>query len=96
MHCNGFMFTFSSSGFQGSCVPRLGDAAVASQILGSSEREGLSHIGVCNLFRGTPDIGTARVVDKGYVKPDRNTIAANRRLGNPTLTEWCDQVQDCL
>ena len=24
---------------------------------------------------------------------DRNTLAANRRLGNPTVQEWCDQVR---
>ena len=49
---------------------------------------------ICGMqnIRGAPDIGTARVVDKGYVKPDRNTVAANRRLGNPTLTEWCNEV----
>ena len=81
-----------SSGFQGSCVPRLGDAAVGSLIHGSSERAGLDHIGPSNLFRGTADIGTARVVDKGYVKQDRNTLASNARLGNPSLPEWCQQV----
>ena len=79
-------------GFQGSCVPRLGDAAVASLILGASERAEIEHIGASNLFRGTAEIGTARVVDKGYVKQDRNTIAANARLGNPSLPEWCQQV----
>ena len=24
---------------------------------------------------------------------DRNTLAANRRLDNPTVQEWCDQVR---
>ena len=24
---------------------------------------------------------------------DRNTLAANQRLGNPTVQEWCDQVE---
>ena len=79
-------------GFQGSCVPRLGDAAVASLIRGASERAGTEHIGASNLLRGTADIGTARIVDKGYVKQDRNTMAANARLGNPSLPEWCQQV----
>lgn len=28
----------------------------------------------------------------GYVNMDRNTLAANNRLNNPTVQEWCDQV----
>ena len=71
------------SGFQGICVPRLGDAAVASLILGVSERGGTEHIGASNLFRGTADIGTARIVDKGYVKQDRNTMVVTERCQLP-------------
>ena len=80
------------SGFQGSTTPRLGDGAVSSQILGSTRRAGVDELGCTNLFRGTPDIGTCRVVDSGYVHLDRNTRAANDRIGNPSLQEWCRQV----
>ena len=80
------------SGPQGSTTPRLGDGAVSAQILGSTRRAGVDDLGCTNLFRGTPDIGTCRVVDSGYVHLDRNTRAANDRLGNPSLQEWCRQV----
>jgi hypothetical protein len=33
------------------------------------------------------------VVDLGYVKEDRNTRAANVRLGNPSVMEWCAEVR---
>ena len=80
------------SGPQGSTTPRLGDGAVSAQILGSTRRAGVDDLGCTNLFRGTPDIGTCRVVDSGYVHLDRNTRAANTRIGNPSLQEWCRQV----
>ena len=86
------MFHWFQSGFQASTVPRLGDAAVASQIHGAAVRAGRDHQGCNNLYRGAPDIGVARVVDLGYVKEDRNTRAANARLGNPSVMEWCAQV----
>lgn len=74
-------------------MPRLGDAAVASQIHGSAVRAGRDHQGCHNLYRGSADIGTARVVDLGYVKEDRNTRASNVRLGNPSVVDWCAQVR---
>ena len=80
------------SGFQASCTPRMGDHAASSQILGSTSRAGVDHLGCANLFRGASDIGTCRVVDCGYVHLDRNTAAANARLGNPSLQDWCRQV----
>ena len=80
-------------GFQGSTTPRLGDGAVAAQILGATARGGVDNLGTCNLFRGTADIGTMRVVDSGYVNLDRNTAAANARAGNPSLQDWCRRVK---
>lgn len=74
-------------------MPRLGDAAAASQIHGAAVRVGRDHLGCNNLYRGTSDIGVARVVDLGYVKEDRNTRAANVRLGNPSVMEWCAEVR---
>ena len=74
-------------------MPRLGDAAVSSQIHGAAARAGRDRQGLHNLYRGAPDIGVARVVDLGYVKEDRNTRAANVRLGNPSVMEWCAEVR---
>ena len=74
-------------------MPRLGDAAVAAQVHGAAVRAGRDEQGCPNLYRGASDIGVARVVDLGYVKEDRNTRAANERLGNPSVMEWCAQVR---
>ena len=79
-------------GFQASTVPRLGDGAVASQVHGATARAGVDHLGCSNLWRGVEGLGCARVVDRGYVAEDAVSAAANRRLGNPTIREWCDQV----
>ena len=90
------IYAFSTNtfeGFQGSTTPRLGDGAVISQVIGAAARGGLDHLGSCNLYRGTADIGTCRVVDSGYINLDRNTRAANERIGNPSLQEWCQEVK---
>ena len=71
----------------------MGDGAAVSQVIGATARAGVNDLGTSNLYRGTPDIGTCRVVDSGYINLDRNTRAANERIGNPSLQEWCQEVK---
>ena len=79
-------------GFQASCVPRMGDSSASAQLHGMAGRQGTDTRGFSNLWRGTPDIGCARVVDLGYVHEDRNVLASARLNGNPTVREACQQV----
>jgi hypothetical protein len=55
-------------------------------------RHGHNNIGFESLYRGTPTISAARICDYGYVYEDRNTVAANRRNGNPDVATATDQV----
>ena len=50
-------------------------------------------LGFRNLFRGTPQLGAAKVVDLGYVYEDRNTLASARDNGNPTVRQQAVEVQ---
>jgi hypothetical protein len=88
-----FILSFSTfPGFQASCTPRCGDASCSAQLHGMVRRHGQHNLGFENLYRGTPTIGTARIVDAGYVYRDRNTVAANRRNGNQDVATATDQV----
>jgi hypothetical protein len=80
------------SGFQPSCTPRCGDASCTAQMHGMVRRHGESHSGFENLWRGTDEIKTMRVLDYGYVYEDRNTVAANLRNGNPDVATATAQV----
>ena len=50
-------------------------------------------LGFRNLFRGTPQLAAAKVVDLGYVYEDRNTLASARDNGNPTVRQQAVEVQ---
>ena len=80
-------------GFQASCVPRMGDGNAAGQLHGMAQRHGHDHLGFSNLWRGTPDIGCARVVDMGYIQENRAGRGCARINDNPTVQEWCQQVR---
>ena len=81
-----------SPGFQASSVPRCGDGAASAQLGGMVRRAGHT-LGFRNLFRGTPQLGAAKVVDLGYVYEDRNTLASARDNGNPTVRQQAVEVQ---
>ena len=79
-------------GFQCSCVPRMGDGNAAGQLHGMAQRHGLDHIGFSNLWRGTPHMGCARVVDDGYVHENRAGRGRAARNRNPSVHQVCDEV----
>ena len=57
------------------------------------ERARQGNTGFTSLWRGTPTIGTTRVMDYGYVHEDATSRAIRRRTGNPDILEWCRQVR---
>ena len=70
----------------------MGDGSGAAQLIGMAQRAGQGDEGFSALWRGTPEMGLARVFDSGYPFMDRNSVATARRLGNPLVLEQCRQV----
>jgi hypothetical protein len=59
---------------------------------GMGRRRNRDHIGFARLWRGTPQWGTIRVVDLGYVFEDRAGMGRARMRGNISLHDQCQQV----
>ena len=70
----------------------MGDGSGAAQLIGMAQRASQEDEGFSALWRGTPEMGLARVFDSGYPFMDRNSVATARRLGNPLVLEQCRQV----
>ena len=71
----------------------MGDGSAAGQLHGMAQRHGVDNLGFASLWRGTPQIGCARVVDSGYPYEDRVGQARARANGNPTVQEQCERVR---
>jgi hypothetical protein len=76
---------YSITGGMKSQTPSGGDAAAFGQQVEMSERTGQNHVGFVRLWRGTPEIGTCMVGDRGYIPPDRMTVGTNNR----TVRDFC-------